>query len=131
MTSRAAPARAWVHVGVLVVLLLVASACAGSPAQQGNAIRVRNDSGAVVRDVFVEGFSFGTLAPGELTEYEPMGTLYEVLWCSGFLDGTEFGGTPIDRPGEDPEVEGWLTVVVYTTEKDGEVKLAMALEEPS
>jgi len=106
-----------------VVLICMVWVLAGCVSDSGS-IRVRNDTGTNVEQLFVEGVEIGDLAAGQISDYVPVGIVYRTPLFSVNVGGEEIGADiRLGRPEEGPRAgAGKHTFVLRWFERPDETR---------
>jgi len=112
-----------------VVLICMVWVLAGCVSDSGS-IRVRNDTGTNVQQLFVEGVEIGDLAAGQVSNYVSVGIVYRTPLFSVNVDGEEIGTEiRLGPPEEGPRAgAGKHTFVLSWMERPDETRF-LVLEE--
>src|SRR5687767_7260703 len=98
---------------VLFVLLLAGLAGCSSSTEVGSTqIRIRNATHVALEDVVVGDKTYGDIAPGEVSDYQPWAQAYRYAYVSLKADGKPMVIQPIDFVGETPLGGGRFTYVL-------------------
>ncbi len=88
----------------LLPVSLALAGCATAPQNNGTLVRVHNMSAQTLGSVRVQFsdrvVSYGTLAPGQTSEYRPADGAYRYAYMEATVDGTKRTFQPIDYVGE-------------------------------